>query len=216
MVTLMGRRTDFDARNYDRAILLLSQACFKRHQGATSADFIDAMALAIGRSLDERSAMVMVLLIVIDQTDWLQDQTDRDIFVGRFVREYAALSRKGRNKGLAGLDLSEIEMLPSLFPPLSSRDKERLLKEREINKASAVRRPCIALLDEALDTGSALFESIRMVMSERNTDKAACYISSYVRYMLSQGESDAAIGRRLKIALMSPRKTTRKQGEARK
>jgi len=212
----MGRRTDYDAGNYDKAIQLLSQACFKRHPGATSADFIDAVALAIGRSLDERSTMVMVLLNVIEQTDWLRDQTERDIFVGRFVREYAALSRKGRDRGLAGLALSEIETLSSLFPPRSARDAERLTKEREANKSCAIRRPYIPILDEALDTGSALFESIRMVMSERNTDKTARYLSSYVRYMLSQGETDAAIGQRLRIALMSPRKTTRKQGEARK
>lgn len=194
---------DFD---YEESIRLLSKACAMKYPEIETSDFYDALGIAIGRFLNPKSTNVITLVRILESSRWPAEQIEKDIFIGRYVQEYAILARIGRQRGLVGLSLTEIEAMDGLIKPVSQRDIDRIKHQRKVLRRDLSRIPCIPILDDARSSTGTLFESVRIIFTEDNPEKNIGYISSYVKIMAGEGEDDILIGKRLKAALMSPRR----------
>jgi len=202
----MSKIRSYRDYDYEESIRLLSRACAVKYPEIDTSDFYDALAVSIGQFLNPRSTNVITLVRILESSAWPAEQIEKDIFIGRYVQEYAILAKIGRQRGLVGLSLTEIEAIDGLIKPVSQQDIERVRHQRKVLRQDLSRIPCIPLLDEAKSSIGALFESVRIIFTEDNPEKNIGYLSSFVRIMANEGEDDILIGKRLKSALMSPRR----------
>ena len=207
-MTLHRSENSYD---FQEPLELLSEACRVKHRGTDLVDFYEALAVAIGYAIPKSAANLVNITRIMRVAQWPREQTEADIFLGRYIREYSLMAERGKLKGLGGLDLVEIETLSGYFPPQSDRDKERHENQLKAIRKILARKPCIELFDEARSQKSRLFESIRMILSENNDQKTVGLIASYIKMMKANREPDPLIERRLKIAMTIPRKTTKNQ-----
>lgn len=197
--------------NYEEAISLLSEACQIKYNEIDISESFEAIAVSIGTHISPKNTNLLNITRVMRAANWPKEQTAADIFIGRYVREYSLVAEKGRSKGLSGLDLAEIETLSGFFPPESQRDKERNKEERGIIRKLLSKRPSVELFDESRNKKSSLFDSVRIVLSDGDPSKTIGYVASYIRVMKANHQSDVLIARRIKIAMMMPRRTTKTQ-----
>ena len=202
-------------RRYGEAVGMLARVCLNQYPEADSNDVADAMGQVIGRSLPSNVNGIAMAVDVIDASGWPTSQKEADVFIGRYVREFRMLSRRARAKALRGLEPLAREVIDSSYP-LRSRDDRVIHGEtRSILQLMAGRSVCIAMLDEASDERSPIFESTRMVISSGEADRMRDYIIAWIGYMTDNGHPDVVIGQRLKRALNAPRLAILSSGPAR-
>jgi len=184
---------------------LLARVCLSQYPESDSNDVADAVGHAIGRSMPTTINAVAMAIDVMDEGSWPHGQQKADIFIGRYVREYRMLTRRARAKGMRGLDPIARETIDANYPPRRDDDRLAHKEARALISLMAGRSVCIAMLDEASDERSPIFESTRMVMSSGDPDRMTDYIIAWIGYMTDNGHPDVIIGQRLKRALNAPR-----------
>lgn len=202
-------------RRYGEAIDLLARVCLSQYPESDSNDVADAVGHAIGRSLPSNVNAIAMAIDVIDSGGWPEGQEKADIFIGRYVREYRMLTRRARSRGLRGLDPIARETIDTNYPPRADDDRLAHREAKTLISLMAGRSVCIAMLDEASDERSPIFESTRMVMSSGDPDRMTDYIVAWMGYMTDNGHPDVIIGQRLKRALNASKLAILSSGRAR-
>lgn len=193
---------------YQDAIDMLARVCMTKHPDADSNDVADAVGEAIGQSLPSTVNAIAIAIDVIDASAWPKSQMAADLFIGRYMREYRMLARRARAHGARGLDPLPREVVEMHFRPRPEDNKDADREERRILSVVASRSICIALIDEARDERSPVFESTRLVMTSGIADRMTDYIVAWLGYMIRNGHPDVLIGQRLKKALNAPKLAT--------
>lgn len=201
----MSKNIGDSSESYDEAIQLLERACKKSFPDSTKSDFYEALSFSMGENIPPRTSIILLAVYASEESQWPKDQCHTDMFVGRFARECSFLSREGKRMNLPGLGLCEMEMIDKYFPPRSAADFIHMDEKRNIIRITKS-RPCIELIDEAIENTSLLFESVRMVFSEGRVTSIGSYLASYIRQMVANEVNDFIIYNRLRRALLSPRK----------
>lgn len=196
---------DAHAGRYGDALEMLARVCLSQHPDADTNDVAEAIGLAIGRSLPSNVNAVAMMVDIIDGGLWPSSQRDADLFIGRYLREYRMLARRATRRHLRGIDPIPREAIDAHFRPRRDDDREGHEEEKHLHDVMTTRSVCIAMLDDACDERSPIFESVRIVIGSGDRDRMTDYVTAWLRYMMKSGHPDSIIARRLKKTMNSPR-----------